>query len=185
MAVEALPAVAARAAPSSALKQRVMESVRTEARSAAAVKPVLKPPWARWPVSWRQWPTPHVAGLAAAAVAAVVVLILVTAGGGGSARTYAGVVHARGASASVRQAGNTVQLRFVKLPAPPPGRIYQVWLQRGGALHPTRTLFATGNGSVAVHGSLRGVQAVLVTAEPRPNGSRAPTRAPIIAVRIV
>jgi hypothetical protein len=115
----------------------------------------------------------------------LVVVVVLPAPGGGPARTYPGVVYAPGASASVRQSGNSAQLRFARLPAPPPGRIYQVWLQRGGSFQTARTLFAASNGSVGVHGSLRGVQAVLVTAEPRPNGSRAPTRAPIIVVRLV
>jgi hypothetical protein len=94
-------------------------------------------------------------------------------------------VSTQGASASLRQSGTSAQLRVARLPAPPPGRIYEVWLKRAGqAPTPTRALFATSTGSVAVPGNLNGIQTVLVTAEPRPSGSRKPTRAPIIMVRL-
>jgi hypothetical protein len=120
-----------------------------------------------------------------AAIALVVVVGALTLGGGNAARTYGGIVYAPGASASLHQSGNSAQLTFSRLPAPPAGRIYQVWLKRKAqAPEPTRSLFATSNGSIAVPGNLHGVQAVLVTAEPRPHGSRAPTRAPIIVVRL-
>jgi hypothetical protein len=128
---------------------------------------------------------PSVALASAAAVALLVVVGVLTLGGGNSTRTYPGIVYAPGARASVRRSDNSTQLRFTGMPAPPLGRIYQVWLKRGGRPpEPTRTLFAASNGSVAVTGNLRGVQAVLVTAEPRPSGSRAPTRSPIIIVRL-
>jgi hypothetical protein len=85
----------------------------------------------------------------------------------------------------LRHSGNSAQLTFSRLPVPPAARIYQVWLKRKArAPEPTRALFATSTGSVAIPGNLRGVQAVLVTAEPRPYGSRAPTRTPLIVVRL-
>ncbi|MDP9293832.1 MAG: anti-sigma factor, partial [Actinomycetota bacterium] len=72
-----------------------------------------------------------------------------------------------------------------KLPAPPQGRVYQVWLDRGGSTpEPTAALFTTrgdGSASVAVPGSLRGVRQILVTDEPM-GGSKLPTRRPIISV---
>ena len=105
--------------------------------------------------------------------------------GGSSGRTFVGVAYAPGASASVRKSSNGAQLRVSGLPAPPAGRIYQVWLKRAAAAPvPTRALFATTTGSVTLPASLSGVQAVLVTAEPRPYGSRSPTRTPIIVVRL-
>ncbi|HYM57033.1 MAG TPA: anti-sigma factor, partial [Solirubrobacteraceae bacterium] len=70
-------------------------------------------------------------------------------------------------------------------PAPPQGRVYQVWLDRGGSTpEPTSALFTTrgdGSASVAVPGSLRGVRQILVTDEPV-GGSELPTRRPIISV---
>ena len=65
-----------------------------------------------------------------------------------------------------------------KLPAPPSGRVYQVWLDKGGkAPEPTNALFSTssdGSASVDVPGSLDGVRRVMVTDEPS-GGSRSPT----------
>ena len=64
------------------------------------------------------------------------------------------------------------------LPAPPNGRVYQVWLDKGGkAPEPTNALFSTrrdGSASVDVPGSLEGVRAVMVTDEPV-GGSTKPT----------
>ena len=65
-----------------------------------------------------------------------------------------------------------------KLPAPPEGRVYQVWLDKGGKVpEPTNALFSTrtdGSASVDVPGSLDGVRRVMVTDEPQ-GGSSEPT----------
>lgn len=190
-AVADLPAAAPVLRPAPELKRRVMASVaaddqaRRDSPEASAQSGRQAGPRPRRPTGLSSWRWPRVAVGIAAVAAAFVVVGLLTLGGGNSTRTYAGVVHAAGASASVVRSGNKGQLRFSRMPVPPPGRIYQVWLQRrGGAPLPTRTLFAARTGSVSVKGNLGGVQAVLVTAEPRPNGSRAPTRAPIIVVRL-
>lgn len=179
---EALPAAApVRAAPPE-LKGRVMGVVREEAPQSKA--PVGESSWRRRFVppgaTWPRWALP---GLVAAAAAAVAIALV--SSGGGSIHTYAGTVSAPGAKASVRQSGSSAQLEVSRLPAPPPGRIYEVWLERPGqAPTPARALFATSTGAVTVPSNLRGVQAVLVSAEPRPSGSRKPTRAPIIVVRL-
>jgi anti-sigma factor RsiW len=154
------------------------------APAGGAAVPSARRAWRRVRGRWPAW------SLGAVAVAVAVVALLLAAGALNSgpnspARTYAGTVFAPGASVSLRRFPSHAQLRVAKLPPPPRGRIYEVWLQRGGrAPVPTSTLFAVRTGSVAVRGNLHGVQAVLVTAEPRPNGSRAPTRAPIIVVRL-
>ena len=61
-----------------------------------------------------------------------------------------------------------------KLPAPPSGRVYQVWLDKGGKTpEPTAALFSTssdGSASVDVP-SVDGVRRVMVTDEPA-GGSR-------------
>ncbi|MCL2419977.1 MAG: anti-sigma factor [Conexibacteraceae bacterium] len=191
-AVAALPTAAPTLTPPPELKRRVMADVTADARARAGAGEQSAParparparPRSRWTDGLSSWRTPQLGVALAAVVAALVVVGLVTLGGS-STRTYPGVVHASGASASVVRSGNSGRLRFVSMPAPPPGRIYQVWLQHpGSAPRPTHTLFASRTGSVAVQGSLHGVQSVLVTAEPRPNGSQAPTRAPIIVVRL-
>jgi hypothetical protein len=72
------------------------------------------------------------------------------------------------------------------LPAPPTGRIYQVWRkQPGRAPAPTDALFTVdrnGSASVAVPGTTKGLEAVLVTDEPK-RGSEVPSRQPRIIAR--
>ncbi|MDQ3849020.1 MAG: anti-sigma factor, partial [Actinomycetota bacterium] len=94
-----------------------------------------------------------------------------------------------GASAQLRIADRRAQLVVAGLPAPPRGRIYQVWLKHAGtrqAPEPTPVLFSVtrdGRASVAVPGDLGDVDAVLVTDEPL-GGSQVPTRpTPIISAR--
>lgn len=193
-AVAALPDSVPMRTPAPELKQRVMAGVAADARSRAGARDASararrarpRPEWRSGP-SW--WHRPQIAATLAAVVVLVVVGVLTLSGN--STQTFPGIVHAQGASASILRSGDTGHLKFARMPSPPPGRIYQVWLKRRGrapqptgSTGPTRTLFADRTGSVAVQGSLRGVQEVLVTAEPRPNGSSAPTRAPIIVVRL-
>jgi Anti-sigma-K factor rskA/Putative zinc-finger len=94
-------------------------------------------------------------------------------------------VAVRGARADLAVREDRALLVARKLPAPPQGRVYQVWLDRGGSTpEPTSALFTTrgdGSASVAVPGSLRGVRQILVTDEPM-GGSKLPTRRPVISV---
>jgi anti-sigma-K factor RskA len=91
------------------------------------------------------------------------------------------------ATAALEKSGSRVVLVLNGMPAPPPGHIYEVWLERGTqAPQPTDVLFSvthSGGGSVGVPGSLRGVSKVLVTAEPL-GGSLKPTREPVIVASI-
>jgi len=83
--------------------------------------------------------------------------------------------------AQLRESGAQGELVLSHLPAAPAGRIYEVWLVRGGAPQPTAVLFdatAAGTASVGVP-DLRGATAVLVTAERR-GGARVPTMAPLL-----
>lgn len=107
-----------------------------------------------------------------------------------STRTIEAVVvlppgsHAR---AALRRSGSHVELVVASMPAPPPGRIYEVWVERGTrAPSPTDALFSvtsSGSGSVGVPGDLTGVSKVLVTSEPL-GGSLKPTRPPVIVASI-
>jgi anti-sigma-K factor RskA len=184
--VDALSLATATIAPPGRLRGRVMATVRAEAarrkrdpqpfqkpKRRGRPAPPATPGWARLTIA------------VAAAVVAAAVVVALTVGGGRATRTYAGIVYAPGATASLRQSSANAQLEVSRLPAPPAGRLYEVWLKRAGQpLAPTSALFTTSTGSVAVPGNLGGVQAVLVTAEPRPSGSPKPTRPPIIVVRL-
>jgi anti-sigma factor RsiW len=134
----------------------------------------------------RFWLLPSLAS--AGALAAGLLIGALAIGGGSSVRTrviQASVAVPAGihADAALRQTGSHVVLDVVGLPAPPRGRIYEVWLEHGTQPpQPTDVLFSVtvaGNGSVAVPSDLKGVSKVLVTAEPL-GGSLHPTRNPII-----
>ena len=90
---------------------------------------------------------------------------------------------APGAEVELKVGGDGATLVARNMPAPPAGRIYQVWLKRPGKdPEPTSVLWSTradGSADVAVPGSLDGVEAVLVTDEPE-GGSDVPTKAPVI-----
>lgn len=108
--------------------------------------------------------------------------------GGVSPRTIVAKVDPPGASAQVRLSSDGAKLVVAGMPAPSEGRVYQVWLDHGGAStpKPTDALFSVnsaGHASVDVPGDLHGVKSVLVTDEPQ-GGSRIPTRAPVISARL-
>ena len=83
--------------------------------------------------------------------------------------------------ASLRETGTQGELVVSGLPPAPSGRIYEVWLRRGGRAEATAVLFdatSAGTATVAVP-DIGGASAVMVTAE-RLGGARAPTMAPLI-----
>jgi hypothetical protein len=91
------------------------------------------------------------------------------------------------ATAVLRKSGTHLELVVLGMPAPPPGNIYEVWLERGTqAPEPTDALFSvtrSGSGAVGVPGYVKGVSQVLVTAEPL-GGTLKPTRTPVIVAKI-
>jgi hypothetical protein len=108
--------------------------------------------------------------------------------GGVTPRTVVARVDAPGAAAHVRVTSDGAKLVVSGMPAPPAGRVYQVWLRHGAGTtpKPTDALFSVsrhGDATVDVPGELDGVDAVLVTDEPD-GGSRLPTRAPVITARL-
>jgi hypothetical protein len=191
VAVDALPASAAPASPPAALKERVLAVVEREASLLQAAGPDADratPP--------RRSRFPWLSGLTLRPALAVPLVLLLLVLGGGAALlgrdafdSGPRVVVARvnpelkGARASLEINGDRARLVGTRLPSPPPGHIYQVWLDRGGASpEPTAALFSTrrdGSASVDVPGSLDGVRAVMVTAEPS-GGSEKPTGHTII-----
>ena len=73
------------------------------------------------------------------------------------------------------------------MPAPPAGRVYQVWLVHGKEQpRPTHTLFTVprdGRAQVDIMESLKGTDRVLVTAEPS-GGSAQPTSEPVVGATL-
>jgi anti-sigma-K factor RskA len=167
------------------LRAGIMASVHAEAELLrAAGHDADRPPAA---VPWWRWRLAPALAAATALVAGLLIGALVLNGGSGMTRTQVVqatvLVPGHRATAELRKVGSHVELVVEGLPAPPPGRIYEVWLERGTqAPEPTDVLFSVthrGDGSVGVSGYERGVSKVLVTDEPL-GGSRKPTRTPII-----
>lgn len=76
-------------------------------------------------------------------------------------------------------------LRLHRLPSAGPGRVYQAWVQRDGAIVPQPTFEPArdGDGSVAITADLADADAVLVTRERR-GGARTPSEQPVVSVTL-
>jgi hypothetical protein len=189
VAAEALPlSVPAVAAPP-ALKDRIMAVVESEAELLAAAGEQADAT-RRAPARARRG---FLAGLLlrpAVALACAAVLLVaggvagaLIAGGGDGERTVVAQTTAPRADVRLEIRDDRAMLVARGMPAPPPGRVYQVWIKRPGSEpEPTSVLWSTrrgGSAEVAVPGSLKGVEAILVTDEPR-GGSDVPSKAPVI-----
>jgi anti-sigma factor RsiW len=199
---EALPAAVPPVPAPAGLKERLMETVRSEADVLSAAGPAADGP--AQASARRRGFTLRLSRPFALAGAAALLLGVALGFGIGSAtndeqaKTQT-VVQVRTVQASVTPAtaprGTAVivvrdgvaTLRVRGLPAPPPGKIYEVWLLRRGAAAPSPTdaLFSVstkGSGRVALP-NVRGVEQVMVTAEPD-GGSPAPTSQPFISATL-
>lgn len=180
-AAQALPVSAEPVAPPPSLKARIMAEVEREASLLAAAGPEADRPQAR---RRRRFPL-RVPRLVPVAVAAALLILGVAIGvgatalrGGPERTVVAQVSDAPGASVQVEVNGEEGRLLARGLPAPPSGRVYQVWLKRDGhAPEPTAALFVPsrdGAASASVPGSLEEIDQVMVTDEPD-GGSPQPT----------
>jgi hypothetical protein len=177
------------------VRDRVMAIVRAESELLRAAghgvdrpEPPPPPPRRRRLPSLR--PLPAIALTCVALAVGFGGGALLSSGDGGvMPRTVVAQVDAHGAKGHLRVTADGAKLELSRMPPPPEGRVYQVWLQRGGARTPpapTDALFSVsrdGDASVDVPGDLRDVDAVLVTDEP-PGGSSRPTRAPVITAPV-
>jgi anti-sigma-K factor RskA len=191
-----LPSASVQYATPKALRRRVMREVRgtpqdPPARGVAATQGAAPQGGAqrrrRRPILFPRRAFAALGAAAAVTVAVVVGVELGSSGSGSSSRVIQAHVMGAPGSAQLRIAGGRGELIVRDMPAPGPGRIYEVWLERGqSAPAPTNTLFSVsraGSGDVGVGGSLNGVSEVLVTSEPA-GGSRVPTRPPLIVARL-
>lgn len=173
VAADALPASAEPRTPPPALKARIMAVVEGEAELLHAAGPESDRPRRRkrtW-FAGLAWRPALAVGLAALAFGFVGAQVLQ----GGSETITAQV--SGGGRATLEVEDGHGRLVASDLPAPPSGRVYQVWLDKGGkAPEPTNALFSTrrdGSASVDVP-SLDGVKRVMVTDEPA-GGSDTPS----------
>jgi hypothetical protein len=79
--------------------------------------------------------------------------------------------------------GETGTLRLANLRQLPPDKVLQAWVQRGKRIVSAKTLFVPNpdGTATATIDDMNGVNAVMVTAEPR-GGSVQPTSAPIVSL---
>ncbi|HET6550013.1 MAG TPA: anti-sigma factor [Solirubrobacter sp.] len=178
VAAEALPASAPPMKPPDALKARIMAEVEREAALlASATEPRREVKRPRWRL---RWPTGAVAALACAALlVGLGAGALVFGGAGGETFRFKPDPSLPQASATLEMTGDGATIVADKLPAPPSGKTYMVWLVREGesAPQPTSALFtprSDGTATASVAGDMDGVDAVLVNTEPL-GGSQEPT----------
>jgi anti-sigma-K factor RskA len=191
VAVDALPLATVQLQPPPELKDRIMVVVRSEAelQRAAAEGPAPAPRKRRWRGRFLGL-APLPAAAAASLLVAVVVAGAIALSGGDDTRTVQGqvlVASAPAARAALELSDDETRLTVSGMPAPPAGKVYQVWLKPPAqAPKPTRALFrvdARGDADVEIQsGRLKGIEQVLVTAEPD-GGSQEPTSDPVIAAR--
>jgi hypothetical protein len=189
------------------LRSRVMEAVRAEAalfEHAAPVSSRRPSPGTFAPLADRlrgragralrgRGLLRPLAGLAGAALALGIVLgALVIAPGGTATHLVSATVapasrwHAtRAPIALLRESGTQGELDLTDLPPAPSGKIYEVWIRRGGRARAAGVLFdaTSAGGAVVAVPDLRGASAVMVTAE-RLGGAPAPTSAPLIVAQL-
>jgi anti-sigma factor RsiW len=129
----------------------------------------------------------------AAAAGMLVVLAAVAAvaflgGGSGATRTLQARVQGSPGRAVLQLSHGRSTLIVRQFPAPAPGHVYEVWLERAhGSPVPTQTLFSVTHGGAADVGlteSLTGVRQILVTQEPA-GGSVVSTQRPLIVAPVV
>jgi anti-sigma-K factor RskA len=193
VAADALPLAAVQLVPPPELRDRIMTVVQSEAQlrqAAEAPRPEQPPPRRPW---WKR-PLLAMRPLPAAAAAAVLIALGVVGGvvlsGGDDTRTVQGqvlIASAPKARAALELSDDATKLTVSDMPPPPDGKVYQVWLKRPARdPEPTTALFrvdARGSADVEIQrGRLKGVEQVLVTAEPD-GGSMAPTSDPVIAAK--
>lgn len=182
-AAEALPMASPLMVPPPELKDRIMAEVEREAELlGAAGAGSDRPERTRRERRGLSW----LSGWRLAPVAAALVIAGVLAGVALDApdtQTYA----FEGASAELEVEGDRATLVAHDLPAPPEGRVYEVWLQSGDdPAQPTDVLFvprSDGSAVAAIPGSISDIDQVMVTDEPV-GGSDEPTGELLMAAEL-
>ncbi len=179
---DVLPMAAEQVEPPPALRSAVLDVVRAEAARAS------KQGKGAERSAGRRWSPRRIAAVAAAGLAVGVVGGVLVRGGDDAPRprTVELAFAPEGARGALVVEDGHARLHVSGMPAPPDGKIYQVWKQRPGHKpDPTDALFTVsrgGSATVDVPEGVEGVEQVLVTAEPR-GGSRAPTSEPVLGAQ--
>jgi anti-sigma-K factor RskA len=184
-AVHLLPEAVERHEPPPQRRRRLFEQVREEAGTTRP-RGGLHSLRGGWPSGLALRP---LAGLAALVL--VVAGVAVYAAGGGSGGGGAGGTttvaagHSPGVTAQVVRQDGSGTLRLANLHKLPRDEVLQAWVRRGQRVVSAKALFVPNpdGTATATIDDMQGVNAVMVTAEPR-GGSVQPTSAPIVSVPI-
>ena len=193
-AIQTLPESVERVEPPLALRTRILDEVRVEVGADA---PTVRTRGFHNPLSGsrgratrrsRPFGFRPIAGFAAAALllAALGGYAVGVGGGSGSAGPSAFVAgRAPGVTAEVVREGDSGTLHLANVHQLPDGKILEAWIRRGRRIISANSLFAPDlNGrATATIPDMRGVNAVMVTAEPR-GGTAQPTSTPIISIAV-
>lgn len=185
-AVDLLPGTVEQLTPPPRLKENLMATVRAEA--AGAEKPVMgKGERGSWWASLRGLMLRPATGIAVLAVLVVGVGLGYALRGSGEPEPTLveakPLTDAAPVSVTLERSGDRGTLHVHQLPQIADDEVYEVWIERDGALAPDNTfvLDRDGTAEAAVGGSLQGGDQILVTREPR-GGSRQPTTQPLLSV---
>lgn len=188
---EALPRAVEPVVPPQELRESIMRTVWAEAEERREARPKRR--WTRPFLERLPRLSPAFAATAVACVLAIGIGIGIGVAniGGSSSKTLTALVdHTRAPSANaslvVPGSKKGAILNVQGLPNPGPGKVYEVWVQRDGTIEPAGALFSVssgGSGTAGIPGSLKGAQAVAVTAE-RDGGTLKPTQMPLLTVKL-
>jgi anti-sigma-K factor RskA len=182
-AAAALPMASPPMLPPASLKDRIMAEVEREAALLAQAGPAADRPAAAAPRRRRRFPSLGLWRLAPVAAALLIAGVLVGTQLGGGTKD----VSFDRAGATLQVDGSKATLVADNLPAPPAGRVYEVWVQpKGGTPQPTNVLFtprSDGSAEAAIPGDASDIGAVLVTDEP-PGGVDAPTGEVLMTAKV-
>ncbi len=177
-AARILPETVERVEPPAQLRARIMGEVEADAkaeRSRVRTGSRLRLPALR----------PAMGLAVLALLVAAIAGYAIRSDGGGEAQTTVAAGHAPGVTAKMVREGETGTLRLANVRPLPPDKVLQAWVRRGREVESAKALFVPNRDgtATAVIDHMDGVNAVMVTAEPR-GGSDRPTSAPIVAVAI-
>jgi anti-sigma-K factor RskA len=177
-AVQLLPESVERLEPSRELRARILAEAQAEAG-----RPAPKP--ARRPFLSGRRPLAGLAALALVAAAVAGYAIRGNDSSGGRSTTVVAAGRAPGVTARMVREGDAAILHLANVDRLPPGRVLEAWVMRKGEVAPVRGLFVPDREgrATAMIADMRGVDAVMVTAEPR-GGSRAPTSPPMVTLEM-
>jgi anti-sigma-K factor RskA len=188
-AVEALAEDVPRREPPPALRRRLLDEVRDDAREAgtgAEPGAGLRARIAGFRLGSLTWKP--LAGLAAVVlVVAAIAGYVVGSGGGGEGGNVSTFVspQSSGLEAKVVNEGGSGEIHLANVKPLPENRVLEAWVRREGEVEPVKALFVpdrSGEASTTL-GNMRGVDLVMVTSEPA-GGSKAPTSPPIAEVPV-